>query len=245
MTGNHHRPSSQQSYDPATEPERDQTSGATVASEAVELVPITVWCVDHRGGDPHATSPGDGFEARLAQRLVLTYTRQGETVVDLDADVHLRQAAATASRVYLAITDRAALAELGNAAYPVGLIIARWPRPATGSSAASATNLLTACRLVMTAETCTIAAVRSAEPGQHGTAFAQHLAELKPAAQAAGLAQVLQIVAVGGAGGGDRFLYYATHADADAARTHDHRSPDGPPSHMDLLVFMTRQCRHD
>jgi hypothetical protein len=72
---------------------------------------------------------------------------------------------------------------------------------------------------MMSADTCAIAAVSSAEPGQPGTAYAEHLAQLLPAAQAAGLTHVLQIVAVNGPGTGDQFLYYATRAEADAARS--------------------------
>lgn len=97
--------------------------------------------------------------------------------------------------------------------------------------------LFAACRLIMTADACAIAAVSCPEPGQPGTTYAEHLGELLPAARAAGLTHVLQIVAVTGPGNGDQFLYYATLAEAQAVR-HDWPTGSGGPSyHVDLLVF--------
>ena len=42
----------------------------------------------------------------------------------------------------------------------------------------------------------------------------------------------------------DEFLYYATRAEADAARTNG-GLPDRPTYHIDLLVFATSVTRHD
>lgn len=244
MTGNHDRSSDQHSYDAPTNP-RDGIPAPADFTEPGAVVPITVWRLDDRDGDGDepATDPGDGFASRLAQRLVLTYTRQGETVVDFDADRHLRDAATAASRTYLAIARPGELADLDTITDPVSLVIVRWPRQPPSRTAASVADLFTACRLIMSADTCAIAAVSSAEPGQPGTVYAKHLAELLPAAQAAGLTHVLQIVAVTGPGTGDQFLYYATRAEADAARTHDRTIPDSPTYHIDLLVFTGH--RHD
>jgi hypothetical protein len=96
----------------------------------------------------------------------------------------------------------------------------------------------------MTADTCAIAAVSSAEPGQPGTTYAEHLGELLPAARAVGLAHVLQIVALTGAGNGDQFVYYATQAEAEAARQDWPAGDGGPSYHVDLLVFTNWARRH-
>lgn len=244
MTGNHERSSDQHSHDSTTDPHDPFTAPADI-TEPGAVVPITVWRLDDRDGDQPATDAGEGFASRLARRLVLTYTRQGETVVDFDADRHLRDAATAASRSYLAITGGGGLADLDTITDPVSLVIVRWPRQNSTLTAASVADLFTACRLFMNADTCAIAAVSSAEPGQPGTFYAEHLAQLLPAAQAAGLTHVLQIVAVNGPGTGDQFLYYATRAEADAARTTDRNIPDGPTYHIDLLVFTAGQSRHD
>ena len=154
-------------------------AGADV-TESVAVVPITVWRLDDRDGDQPATDPGAGFASRLARRLVLTYTRQGETVVDLDADRHLRDAATAASRTYLAITRPGDLSDLDTITDPVSLVIVRWPRQTSTRTVAGVADLFTACRLMMSADSCAIAAVSSAEPGQPGTAYAEHVAHLLP-----------------------------------------------------------------
>jgi hypothetical protein len=244
MTGNDHRSSDQHCHNSPTD-RHDQLAAPADITEPDAVVPITVWRLDDRDGDEPATDPGAGLASRLARRLVLTYTRQGETVVDFDADRHLRDAATTSSRSYLAIDRPGELADLDTITDPVSLVIVRWPRQTPARTAASVADLFTACRLMMSADTCAIAAVSSAEQGQPGTAYAEHLAELLPAAQAAGLIHILQIVAVSGTGDGDQFLYYATRAEADAARSSGRAAPDGPAYHIDLLVFTTTRRRHD
>jgi hypothetical protein len=241
MTANDHRSPDNNPYDAPTNPRHGVPAPAEI-TEPDPVVPITVWRLDDRDGDEAATDPGEGFASRLARRLVLTYTRQGETVVDFDADRHLRDAARAASRTYLAIARPGELADLDTITDPVSLVIVRWPRQTSTRTAASVMDLFTACRMIMNADTCAIAAVSSAEPGQPGTVYAEHLAQLLPAAQAVGLTHVLQIVAVNGLGTGDQFVYYATRAEADAARTHDRTIP---AYHIDLLVFTAGQSRHD
>ncbi len=239
MTGNNPRFCDQHCDDSPTDP-HDPSTAPTKSIEPGPVVPITVWRLDNRDGDQPTTDPGDGFASRLARRLVLTYTRQGETVVDFDADQHLHDAATAAARSYLAITGGSELADLDTIIDPVSLIIVRWPRQNPTHTAASVGDLFTACRLIMNADTYAIAAVSSAQPGRPGTVYAEHLTQLLPAAQAAGLTHVLQIVAVNGPGTGDQFLYYATPAEADAARTTNRTIPDGPTFHIDLLVFTPR-----
>lgn len=243
MTGNDPRSADQHPCDSSTDP-RDPLAAPDDLTEPGALVPITVWRLDGRCGEQSATHPGVGFASRLARRLVLTYTRQGETVVDFDADQQLREAASATCRSYRAVTRAGDLADLDTFTSPVGLVMVRWPRPAPTRTMASVWDLFTACRLMMSADACVIAAVSSAEPGQPGTVFAEHLARLLPVAQAAGLRHVLRIVAVHGPGPGDEFCFYATRAEADAARTGDRSIAGGPVYHIDLLVFTVGEPRH-
>jgi hypothetical protein len=198
-------------------------------------VPIAVWRLDDRPTEPGADA-GNGIAVRLAQRLVGVYTIHGDAVIDLDHDPHLQAASIRACRSYVRITDPRDVAGIASLAAPATLAVLHWPSRNAERSAAGVADLLAACRRVMTAGSCTIAAVTSAEPGQAGATFAHHLARLLPAARAAGFTPVLQIVAVAVTGGrGDQFLYYATPAEADAAR---HARPAGVAHpHIDLLVF--------
>ncbi|GAA4259905.1 hypothetical protein [Dactylosporangium darangshiense] len=200
-------------------------------------VPIAVWRLDDRDDAGTVTAPGTRLASRLAQRLVLVYTRRGDAVVDFDSDPQLEHASAHTSRTYLSITDPSTVADLDTLTAPVSLIVLRWPPQHTTRTRASIADLFTACRLIMTADTCAIAAVSSAAPGKPGTTYAEHASELLPAARAAGLTHVLQIVAITGPGHGDEFVYYATRAEAEAARRDRPNDGSGPSYHVDLLVF--------
>jgi hypothetical protein len=207
-------------------------------------VPIAVWRLDDRDDDALTTDPSTRLASRLAQRLVLVYTRRGEAVVDFDSDPYLQTASANTFRSYLSITDPGEVADLDSVTEPASLVVLRWPPRNARRTRASIADLFTACRLIMTADTCAIAAVTSAEPGQPGTTYDEHLNELLPTARAVGLAHVLQIVAVTGPGHRDQFVYYASRAEADAAR-HKWPSTEGGPSyHVDLLVFTNGVRRH-
>jgi len=204
-------------------------------------VPIAVWRLDDHD-HASATTPGNQLASRLAQQLVLVYTRHNESIVDLDNDPHLEQAAADALRRYIPIPDLAAIPDLGSfteSSGDAGLVLLRWPRH-TANTPARTVDLFAACRLFMNAEGSTIVAVRSAPPGQSGTTYTEHLAELLPAARTAGLTHALDIVVVTGPSDGDEFLYYATPAEAQAARLSWPDSHDGQSYNVDLLVFTQR-----
>lgn len=243
MTANDHRSANPGHHDSPTTAGDMNHAGADHTGTGA-LVPITVWRLDDRDDAQSASDDRATFASRLARQLIWTYTRRGDTVVDFDADRRLRDAATVTARVYLAITNPSQLADLAIA-QPVGLIIVRWPRRAATRAATSVVDLFTACRLMMSGETCTIAAVSSADPGQPGTTYDEHLRTLLPAAQAAGLTHVLHIVAVSGRDSGDQFLFYATRAEADAVHHGGQAVTDAPGFHIDLLVFTTRQRRDD
>lgn len=203
-------------------------------------IPIAVWRLDARDdGDEGVTEPDARLASRLAHRLVLVYTRRGDAVVDFDNDPHLRAATAKASRSYLSITDPGEVADLDALADPVSLVVLRWPRQHSAATPAGIADLFAACRLIMTADTCAIAAVSSAAPGRPGPTYADHVTELLPAARAAGLRHILSIVAVSASGDGDQFLYYATGDEADATRYGRASTSGGRTYHIDLLVFTT------
>ncbi|MEU5934537.1 hypothetical protein [Micromonospora sp. NPDC047187] len=203
-------------------------------------VPITVWRLDDRDDTTPAALPRNRLASRLAQRLILVYTHRGDTIVDLDSDPHLEHASSTTSRTYLSITNPTAVADLDAPTDPISLVALRWPPRHHARTPASITDLFAACRLHMTTDTRAIAAVSSAAPGQPGTTHAEHLSELLPAARAAGLTPTLHIVAVTGPGDHDEFLYYATRAEAEAARRYRQTGDNEASADVDLLVF-TRQ----
>jgi len=194
---------------------------------------IAVWRLDDRD-DAGSTAPRSGLASRLAQRLVLVYTRRGDAIIDFDSDPNLEQTSGSESRTYLSINDPSAVAELAG---PVSLVFLGWSTPPTPATPASIADRFGSCQLILTADTCAIAAVRAALPGQLGPTFAEHLDEILPAARAAGMTCVLHIVAVIGAWNRDEFLYYATQAEAEAARHVRTRATLGPSDHVDLLVF--------
>ncbi|GAA3783201.1 hypothetical protein GCM10022225_84340 [Plantactinospora mayteni] len=200
-------------------------------------VPIAVWRLDDRDDDASTTDPNARLASRLAQRLILVYTRRGDAVIDFDSDTHLQTASANTFRSYLPITEPGDVADLNSLAEPVSLVVLRWPPQHTDRTRASIADLFGACRLIMTADTCAIAAISSAAPDQPGTTYAEHLNELLPAARAAGLTHVLQIVAVTGPGNGDQFVYYATRAEAEAARQDRPTGHRDQSFHVDLMVF--------
>jgi hypothetical protein len=104
------------------------------------------WRLDDRDDDQPTTEPGAGFASQLAKRLALVYTSHGQTVIDLDDDVHLHRAATTTGRSYLAITESTRLADLDKISQVASLVTLRWPRTAPAGNADQLAELLTACR---------------------------------------------------------------------------------------------------
>ncbi len=236
----HPDPSPQQ---PPERPTRARQPADTTRGDAPRVagpVPITVWRLDdHDDGQP-PTQPGAGFASRPARRLILTYTSHGDTVVDFDHDPHLHGAATGTGRGYLAITDPDRPPGPDQIRTPVSLASLRWPRQADPSTAARVAALLTACRPIMSEDASVIAAVRPGHPPGPGPSFADHEHALRTAAEAAGLAHLLQIVAVSAPGEGDQFLYYATETEAVSAAEH----APGQAMHIDLLVFTPGASRN-
>jgi len=218
-------------------PSREKAATRDDSPRVAGPVPITVWRLDDHDDAQPATEPGARFAARLARRLVLTYTSHGETVADLDDDPHLHSAATAAGRAYLAIIEPAELPGPDQLSNPVSLITLRWPRHPDPSTADQVGALLMACRPIMAVDGCLIAAVRPSNSAEPGGSFAEHEHALRTAAEQAGLTHVLQIVAISGPGEGDQFLYYATHNEATRAALQAATAPDRQALHIDLLAF--------
>jgi hypothetical protein len=230
--------------DHSPSPVADSLATHNDSTQVVGPVPITVWRLDDREDDQPATEPGERFASRLARRLVLTYTSAGDTIVDFDDDLHLHRAATAAGRDYLAITAPDRLADLDQIGEPVSLITLRWPRGTQPHRPADIADLFTACRLMMSGDACVIAAVRPGDPAKPDNTFADHERVLRAAALRAGIAHVLQIVAVSTSGEGDQFLYHATVTQATLAANEAWAPTGGQILHIDLLVFTPMEGRH-
>jgi hypothetical protein len=194
-----------------------------------------VWRLDDHSDDPQTAEPDPGFASRLARRLVLIYTRHGDTIVSLDDDPHLQTAATEAGRTYLSITEPAHLADLDQIEQPVTLVALYWPRDDHSPAADRIADLFTACRLMMVGDACVIAAVRPRTTP--GTTYADYAHTLRAAANDVGFTHILQIVAVSAVGKGDQFTFYASEADAAEVTRQAMSTPGRRVLHIDLMVF--------
>ncbi|MFB9320052.1 hypothetical protein [Cryptosporangium minutisporangium] len=167
------------------------------------------------------------------------YTRPNETVVDFDHDPYLRGAAAATQRTYLSPTDAADLNDLAPRCPPISLVTLGWPRD---TGAENIDELLCACRLILAMECCVIAFIRPARDARPPS-FAECEQALHTAAERAGLAQVLQIVALSAPGEGDRFSYYSSAADAEHLTNDRTAAADRRAFHIDLLVYSPKTSR--
>lgn len=226
-----------------TDPLRNQPDTSHDTPSDHPTTPIAVWQLDERTADQLDPDPRPGprpdpdaiFASRLANQLVRIYTSHGDAVLDLDNDPHLCAATAGIGRTYLAITDTADIATLDDlhpADQQVGLVAVQWSRISRPDAAPPATtaaiaDLFLACRLMSGGSATVIVAVGSATP----TDIAAVRGQLLTAAETAGFAHTLQIIAVSSPRHGDAFTYYATPAEA----THTAAS-QSPPS-AGLLVF--------
>ncbi|MDG4795379.1 hypothetical protein [Micromonospora sp. WMMD1082] len=230
MTAHPHR-------DPQPLDRRPTDTPTTIPDDSPRVagdVPIAVWRLDNHTDDPQTTDPDASFASRLARRLVLIYTRHGDTVVALDDDPHLQTAATETGRTYLPITEPAHLADLDQTSQPVTLVTLRWPRDDQQPAADRIADLFTACRLMMVGDTCIIAAVR---PRTSGATFADHEHMLRTAAHDIGITHILHIVAISTAGKGDQYTFYATDTDAADLSRQTMSAPGGQVLHIDLMVF--------
>jgi hypothetical protein len=224
---------------PATNPAAYPTGAVTRDSrDTRDTVPVVVWRTTPDDPDaPAAPDAGDSpLTPRLAHHLVAIYSEIHATVVDFDADDNLRHAAEGAGRRYLAVTDPADLDQLTDQARPAVLIVLRWPRPDITFPERDAHALLHACQRRLADHGSTIIAVTATSAGQPGTTYTEHEQLLLPAARAAGLRHLHDIVPLTAADGRDSFTY-ATARDSTASdRDKDTDTPRQNAS-TTLLIF--------
>jgi hypothetical protein len=188
------------------------------ASESV-ATPATVWWLDVRDAKtspndnldgeqlPRATAADARFLARLSQRLVLTYTSAGDVVVDLTGDEHLHNATKHTGRIYQELADRAAIADLDRRTAPTSLIVVNHNAvdPAT-KPLSSISDLMMACRLMMTSPAATLAITTDL---RHNQPRLDHHKQVRRAAALAALHPAGRIVVLDHHGHGDRFQFHS------------------------------------
>lgn len=201
-----------------------------------DTAPVIVWrtATDEPGATPDTDLSDSPLTPRLAHHLVAIYGDLHGTVIDLDADDHLRHAAETTGRHYLALTSTADLATLTEQPLHAALIVMRWPRPATSTPEQQPNILLNACQRHLADDGSTIIAVTAATAGQTGTTYTEHEQILIPAAEAAGLRHLHDIVPLPATDGRDSFTYTAS----DRASDRD-TDPDTPrhTTSTTLIIF--------
>ena len=198
---------------------------------------IIVWRTASDHIEATENSAGDSpLTPRLAHHLVAIYSDIHGTIVDLDADDTLRHAAETAGRRYLTVTDLADLPIPPESPRAVTLIVLRWPRPA-GNPGEDADNLISACQRHLAADGSVIVAVTAAAATGHpGTRYAEHEQVLLPAAKAAGLRHLHDIVLLPATDGRDSFTYTTT-SDTTAPEHDSHADAAQPTTSTTLVIF--------
>jgi hypothetical protein len=223
---------------PTTAANSDATATGAVTPANRDTAPVIVWrtTTDEPDAAPDAGVSDSPLTPRLAHHLVAIYSDVHATVVDLDADDHLRHAAETTGRRYLALTSPADLATLTEQPRPAALIVLRWPRPAASVPEQEPNVLLNACQHHLADDGSTIVAVTAATAGQAGTTYTEHEQVLLPAAEAAGLRHLHDIVPLPATDGRDSFTYATAHANTASDRDTDTDTPR-QTTNTTLVIF--------
>ena len=160
---------------------------------------------------------------RLARHLVAIYSDVHGTVLDLDADARLRRAAESSGRPYRAIGDPADLADQPDHAEAAALVVMRWPRSTTPAGGSDASELLSLCQRHLAVDGSTIVVVTASADSADTATYRDHERILLPAARAAGLRHLHDIVPLDAQDGRDTFSYSSDqHATAPAITGDDH-----------------------
>lgn len=198
---------------------------------------VIVWrtALDDTGATGDLVAGDSPLTPRLAHNLVAIYSDVHSTVVDLDADDTLRHAAETAGRRYLAVTDLADLPAAPASRAAATLVVLRWPRP-TGNPR-QADNLLSTCQQHLAADGSVIVAITAAANSQSGTRYAEHEQVLLPAAQAAGLRHLHDIVPLPATDGRDTFTYTTARDDSTVSNHGNHADTPRQTTSTTLVIF--------
>jgi hypothetical protein len=197
--------------DPPT-PGSDASPRGAVARASSDRAAVIVWRVTADPVDePDMPAPADAGDSpltpRLARHLVAIYSDVHGTIIDFDADTHLRQAAEASGRAYVSLRQ-AATADPGDSAHgPATLIMMRWPRPTTPGAEPDANGLFKRCQQYLALDGSTIVIITTGTPAQDASSYSDHERVLLAAARGAGLHHLHDIVPVDADDGRDAFTY--------------------------------------
>ncbi len=197
---------------------------------------VAVWWLDDsdHDSDVPSASPSPGFASRLSRRLVLTYTRRGDAVVDLDGDATRRNTATGCDRDYAALTDGSDIPALDRLTGPSTMATLSWPRP-HHNTVASINDLFLALGYILDPATGIVAVTCEQNTPDAGDLPSQ-FTELQAAAAAIGYVHVQTIIAIASPGQPDRYLYYATIEEANQAIEASRRDAGRRAIRVDLFT---------
>jgi len=195
----------------------DPTRVAGDTTTTPTRVATSLWRLAVRDGDTATTPDDTRFVSRLTRRLVLTHTRHGDAIIDLDGDTALRDAATTTTRTYVALTRPPKIATIDRLIRPATLTILRWPRPGRAATPAEVADLLLACQFITANASSSLAVISPIEAQDTSTTHNPQLGELLDAAAKARFRHEQRILALPSDGDSDSYSYFPNYADADAA----------------------------
>jgi hypothetical protein len=219
----------------------DTASDIPVTPASRDTSAVIVWRIspDSDAG-PDTSGDADAGDspltARLARHLVAIYSDVHATVVDFDADLNLQRAAEATGRTYSTITNLSEAAPENRPSGPAALILLRWPRPATDRPGSDANSLLSRCQRHLADHGSTIVVVTATTPGAAGTSYGKHEQTLLPAAEAAGLRHLHDIVPLDADDGRDVFTYATPRDTTTSSRASDYDTPRHTTS-TTLMIF--------
>jgi hypothetical protein len=190
----------------------DTGSDIRVTHASRDKAAVIVWRITaDQSGDADVARNSDAGDSpltpRLARHLVAIYSDVHGTVIDFDADINLERAAEATGRAYSTITDVSRTSPGTHPPVPAALILLRWPRPDTEGAEPDANSLLRHCQQHLADDGSTIVVVTAVPPGADGASYGDHEQILLPAAWAAGLRHLHDIVPIDTAGEQDVFTY--------------------------------------
>jgi hypothetical protein len=250
--GNRPDPASVTAWPPGTEPSTTNIGGVGGEVEALDptdpdvadLITATGITLDHRGRripvtvwrvaaiDYACGQTWDGLSPRTAALLVGLTTRPGQTIIDFDNDPTLAGVAGAHGVRHLPIARPTQLRCLP--AGSASLITLRYPRPGRETRSGELAELFAACARLQTRRGSTVVAL---VPPAAGRDYANHVADVIPAAEAAGLGYIAHVIAVTAPIPGERFTNLATPTSPPVLRAARAGLGYGR-YHLDLLIFV-------
>jgi len=197
-----------------------------------------MWRLATRDGDTATTRSDTRFVSRLARRLVLTYTRRGDAIIDFDGDTALRDAATATTRTYVALTRRDKIATINRLIRPASLTILRWPRDGLAATSAETADLLLACQFITATAPSTLAIISTIQADDTSTSHSPEVGALLDAAAKARFRHQQRILALPSDDDSDTYTYFPSDADTDAA-LNTWRDTTRPGVRIDVLRLTT------